>query len=52
MAIEPFDALHLLRAFDSAERWPAMSEEVFGRLEWSHGDSNPDIYLAKVVSCH
>jgi hypothetical protein len=41
-----FDALRLLRAFDSAGTWPAMSEAVLGRVEWSDGESNPDLLNA------
>jgi len=32
--------------FDSARMWPAMSEAVLGRVEWSHGESNPDLLNA------
>jgi hypothetical protein len=39
---KPFDArVRLLRAFDSAVAWPAMSEAVFGRVEWRRRELNP-----------
>ncbi len=58
----PFDSrVHSLRAFDSAvagpamsevplvRAWPAMSEAVLGRVEWSYGDSNPEFNHAMVA---
>ncbi len=29
--------------------WPAMSEAVLGRVEWSYGDSNPEFNHAMVA---
>src|SRR6266567_4171931 len=46
-SMKPFDArVHFLRAFASADDRPAMREAVLGRVEWSHGESNPDLLNA------
>src|SRR5689334_16730388 len=48
---KPFDArVRLLRAFDSAETRPAMSEAVLGRVEWRRRELNPRPEVTPIVA--